>query len=194
MQIPRLFQPRPTIHHEYFELDELHPAIADDELIHRRQRRRPTQQPRLVHAGTGASGVERIEHHTGRTAFGEGELLLVDKASLHREGNQHTKYRAHHHPGEHVPPRDDFAGDEHVGCEAGSERQHHIASRRRNGLGAVIFQYGVVGCQAYAVQQLEHGKGENHRGQAHTDANTGFTGNVECGSGEDTAQKKAGKP
>ena len=93
---PRLLHARPLVHAQDLELQQLHPAVADDGLVRGGPQRRVREQPRLEHARGGRARVQRVEHHAARAAFGKRQLLVVDEAPLHREREQHADDRHTH--------------------------------------------------------------------------------------------------
>ena len=191
MEMPGLAQARPPVHAENPELQELHPAIAHDQLEEGGEPRGDGQEAGLEQACFGRSGVEGIKHHAAGPAFGKGQLLLVDEAPLQGKGHEHPKDGDDDGPKNHLPRRQDPPGHEHVGGKAGGQRCHHIARGRGDGLGAVVLKDCEPTAHRRFLQQAEQGEGDEHRGESHTDGNACLGPDVERGGREDAAQQKS---
>jgi hypothetical protein len=180
------------VHAQQLELDHLHPAVAHQHLVAAGDRGRDAEELRLEHAGLGPARVERVQHHAGGAALRERHLLLVDEAALQREGEQHAEQRDHDHPDDHVPRGNDLLRDQHVGGERRDERLRHVARRGRDRLRAVVLEDREIRRDAGAGQPAVDREREDHRGEAHADADARLARDVERGGGEHAAQDEAG--
>ena len=151
-QVPRLLQSEDAIQPQDLELDELHPAVAGDEVHETGDGGRDGEETRLEHSAGSVARVEGVDHDTAGASFREGELFVIDEAALHRECDQHAEDGNDDVPDDHLPPRNDLAGDEHVGRHAGDERGDHVARGGGDGLGAVVFEQGEVAPQGRLLQ------------------------------------------
>jgi hypothetical protein len=193
LEVPRLGHSGPAVHPQEAELHQPLQPVADEKLIDRSQSGGDAEQLRLVDAFAGGAVVERIEHHAAGAAFGERQLIFVDEAALHREGDEHADERHDHHPDEHLPPRHDHAGHHHVSSEAGDERRGHVTGRGRDRLHRVVLENGEIVRHAHARQEAEHREGEDHRGKANAEGYPRLAADVKIGRGEDSAEQETGQ-
>ena len=105
MEMPGLAQARPPVHAENTKLQELHPAIAHEQLEEGGEPRGDGQEAGLEQPCFSRSGVEGVEHHAAGPAFGKGQLLLVDEATLQGKGHEHTQNGDDDGPKDHLPCR-----------------------------------------------------------------------------------------
>jgi hypothetical protein len=143
--------------------------------------RREGEETRLEHPAGGVARVEGVDHDAAGAAFGEGELFVVDEATLHRECDEHAEDGDHDVPDDHLPPRYDLAGDEHVGRHARDERSDHVARGGGDGLGAVVFEQREVASQGRPLEQSKQREGHKDRGQSDANRNPGLAADVERG-------------
>ena len=115
MQMPRFNQTSPFIHHQQFKLDQFHPAIADNGLKCRSPQSSFCQQFSLTHTGVAIIRIQRIQYHAAGAAFREWQLIFIDEAAFQRESNQYAEDGASAHPDHHLPPRNNFSGNQHIG-------------------------------------------------------------------------------
>jgi hypothetical protein len=194
VEMPRVGPAKPFVEAQQLELHEPLPAVADEELHRRGDRRGDGQHLRLDHALPTAGLVKRVEHDAAGAALRERHLVFVDEPALQREGEQHAQQRHHAVPGHHLPPGNDPVRDQHVGRHDADQGHDHVAGRRGDRLRTVVLEDRDIARRARAVQHLEQGEREDHGSQADANRDAGLRPDVKRRRREDAAEEKSGQP